>query len=177
MGEESDLQHALGECWAAEVSGVAYYQALGDRFPEHRQEFNVLALVERTTSDLIEAVARRYDVSIDHAAAERIGVEVAQVGNDWGEVLANALAYTPETLRMYENLATVLPEDESVVGQAVVEHEHAQIALFESAIAGKPYDWSAIDAFLERHGDRHHARSESSAGSGPAAPPESNQRA
>jgi len=48
----------------------------------------------------------------------------------------------------------VLPEDESALGQAVVEHERAQIVLFESAVAGKPYDWSAIDAFLERYSAR-----------------------
>lgn len=154
MGEVSDLQRALRECWAAEVSGVAYYEALGERFPERRQEFNVLVLVERTTRDLIAAVARRCGVSIDHGEAERIGVEVAQLGNNWGEVLENALAYTPETLRMYDNLANALPEDEAVVGQAIVEHELAQIVLFESAVAGKPDDWSAINAFLERHGTR-----------------------
>jgi rubrerythrin len=154
MSEASDLQRAVGECWAAEVSGVTYYEALAERFPEHRQDFNVLALVERTTRDLIEVVARRCEVSIDHGAAERIGVEVAQLGHDWREVLGNALAYTPETLRMYENLASVLPEDESVVGPAVVEHERAQIVLFESVVAGQPDDWSAIDAFLERHGAR-----------------------
>ncbi len=51
-----------------------------------------------------------YGVSIDHDEAERIGVEVAEVGTDWKEVLANGLAYTPETLRMYTNLADVLPE-------------------------------------------------------------------
>lgn len=154
MGEESDLQHALRECWAAEVSGVAYYDALGERFPHHRQEFAVLARVETTTRDLIEVVARRYEVSIDHPAAERIGVEVAELGNDWREVMENALSYTPETLRMYENLANMLPGDESVVAQAVVEHERAQIVLFESAVAGSPEDWSAIDAFLDRHGAR-----------------------
>jgi rubrerythrin len=152
MEEASLVQRALGECWAAEVSGAAYYEALGERFPEHRADFDVLATVERTTRDLIEAVARRYEVSIDYGAAERIGIEVAQSGNDWREVLENALAYTPETLRMYENLANVLPDDESLVGQAVVEHERAQLVLFESAVAGKPDDWSAIEAFLERHG-------------------------
>jgi hypothetical protein len=154
MTEVSALQRALGECWAAEVSGVAYYEALGHRFPEHRQEFGVLAQVERTTRDLIEAVARRYEVSIDHDAAQRIGVEVAQLGNDWEEVLENALGYTPDTLSMYENLANVLPADESFVGQAVVEHERAQIVLFESAAAGKPDDWSAIDTFLVQQGAR-----------------------
>src|SRR5439155_3338327 len=116
------------------------------RFPEHREEADVLALVEKTTRDLIEAVARRYEVSIDHEAAERIGVEVAQLGSEWPEVLAKALEFAPYTLTMFENLADVLPEDESALGQAVVEHERAQIVLFESAVAGKPYDWSAIDA-------------------------------
>ena len=91
-------------------------------------------------------------MSIDHDAAERVGVEVAQLGSDWREVLEKALAFTPDTLRMYENLADVLPENESALAQAVVEHERAQIALYESAVAGEPYDWSAIDAFLERHG-------------------------
>jgi hypothetical protein len=152
MAEASVLQGALGECWAAEVSGVAYYETLGARLPDHRAEFNLLALVERTTRDLIEPVARRCEVSIDHGEAERIGVDVAQLGNDWGEVLGNALGYTPETLRMYQNLADVLPENESVLGHAVVEHERAQIVLFESVVAGEPEDWSAIDAFLERHG-------------------------
>ena len=152
MVEVSVLQRALSECWAAEVSGVTYYEALGERFPDHRQEFDVLALVEKTTRDLIEVVARSYEVSIDHGEAERIGVEVAQVGSDWREVLENALAYTPDTLRMYTNLADVLPEDESALGQAVVEHERAQIVLFECAVAGKADDWSAIDAFLEQHG-------------------------
>jgi hypothetical protein len=33
MQEASDLQRALGDCWAAEVSGVAFYEALGERFP------------------------------------------------------------------------------------------------------------------------------------------------
>ena len=154
MGEVSDLQRALEECWAAEVSGVAYYETLADRSPEHRQDFDVLALVERTTRDLIETVAEGFEVSIDHAEAERIGTEVAQLGNNWAEVLEKALTYTPETLRMYENLATVLPEDDSAVGQAVVEHERAQIVLFESVVAGKPDDWSAIDAFLEGLGAR-----------------------
>ena len=154
MGEVSDLQRALEECWAAEESGVTYYETLADRFPEHRQDFEVLALVERTTRDLIEGVAHRYDVSIDQADAERIGAEVAQLGTNWAEVLEKALSYTPETLRMYENLAHVLPEDDAFVGQAIVEHERAQIVLFESVIAGKPDDWSAIDAFLERHGVR-----------------------
>lgn len=149
--EVTVLQRALSECWAAEVSGVAYYEALGERFPEHRQEFDVLALVEKTTRDLIEIVARSYEVSIDHGAAERIGVAVAQVGSDWREVLETALAYTPDTLRMYTNLADVLPEGETALSQAVVEHERAQIVLFECAVAGKAYDWSAIDAFLERH--------------------------
>ena len=74
------------------------------------------------------------------------------MGSDWREVLATALAYTPDTLRMFENLADVLPEHESALAQAVVEHERAQIALYESAVAGGPYDWSAIDAFLQRHG-------------------------
>ena len=151
MAKASALRDALRECWAAEVSGVAYYEALGRRFPEHRSEFDILALVERTTRDLIEAVARTCNVSIDHGEAERIGVDVAQLGNGWREVLANALAYTPATLKMYQTLADVLPEEASVVGEAVVEHERAQIVLFESVVAGKPDDWSAIDAFLERH--------------------------
>lgn len=152
MAETTVIQRALAECWAGEVSGVAYYEALGERFPDHRHDTDVLALVERTTRDLIEAVARGYEVSIDHDAAERIGVEVAQSGSDWREVLENALAFTPYTLRMFENLADVIPERESVLAQAVVEHERAQIALYESVVAGGPSDWSAIDAFLERHG-------------------------
>jgi hypothetical protein len=152
MTETSGLQRALAECWAGEVSGVTYYEALGKRFPERRHETDVLALVEKTTRDLIEAVARSYEVSIDHDAAERIGVEAAQSGSDWREVLENALAFTPDTLRMFENLADVLPENESALAQAVVEHERAQIALYESVVAGEPGDWSAIDAFLERHG-------------------------
>ena len=102
--------------------------------------------MEKTTRDLIEGVARSYEVSIDHDAAKRIGVSVAQVGSDWREALENALAYTPDTLRMYTNLADVLPDDESALGQAVVEHERAQIVLFECAVAGKAYDWSAIDS-------------------------------
>ncbi len=157
MVDVNVLERALSECWAAEVSGVSYYEALGERFPDHRQEFDVLALVEKTTRDLIEAVARRYGVSIDQGEAERIGVEVAQLGNDWGEVLEKALAYTPDTLRMYTNLADVLPEEESALGQAVVEHERAQIVLFECAATGKANDWSAIDAFLEQQGVRLHS--------------------
>jgi hypothetical protein len=105
MAEASVVQRALAECWAGEVSGVAYYEALGERFPEHRHEADVLALVEKTTRELIEAVARNYEVSIDHDAAERVGVEVAQLGSDWREVLEKALAFTPDTLRMYESLA------------------------------------------------------------------------
>ncbi len=151
MVEVDVLQRALSECWAAEVSGVSYYKALGERLPDHRQEFDVLASVEKTTRDLIEAVARRYGVSIDQDEAERIGAEVAEVGNDWKEVLANALAYTPDTLRMYTNLADVLPEEESALGEAVVEHERAQIVLFECAATGRANDWSAIDAFLDQH--------------------------
>ena len=157
MVEVDVLQRALSECWAAEVSGVSYYEALGERFPDHRQEFDVLALVEKTTRDLIEAAARRYGVTIDQGEAERIGIEVAQLGNSWREVLENALAYTPDTLRMYTNLADVLPEDESTLGQAIVEHERAQIVLFECAAAGRANDWSAIDAFLDRHGARRHS--------------------
>jgi rubrerythrin len=152
MAETSVLQRALAECWAGEVSGVTYYETLGERFPEHRHEAGVLAVVEKTTRDLIEAVARSYEVSIDRDAAEQIGVAVAQSGSDWREALENALSYTPETLRMFENLADVLPENESPLAQAVVEHERAQIALYESVVAGAPCDWSAIDAFLERHG-------------------------
>jgi hypothetical protein len=152
MAEPSILQRALAECWAGEVSGVAYYEALGERFPEHRHEADVLVLLEETTRDLIEAVARSYEVTIDHDAAEQIGVDVAQSGSDWREVFENALAFTPHTLRMFENLAEVLPENESALGEAVVEHERAQIALYESVVAGQPGDWSAIDRFLERHG-------------------------
>ena len=114
----------------------------------------MLALVEKTTRDLIEAVARRYGVSIDQGEAERIGVEAAQLGNDWGEVLENALAYTPDTLRMFTNLADVLPDEESALGEAVVEHERAQIVLFECVATGRTNDWSAIDAFLEQQGAR-----------------------
>jgi len=152
MAEMSVVQQALAECWAGEVAGLAYYEVLGERFPEHRHEADVLALVEKTTRDLIEAVARSYEVTIDHDAAERIGVEVAQSGSDWREALEKALAFTPDTLRMFENLADVLPENESALGQAVVEHERAQIILYESVVAGEPSDWSAIDAFLERCG-------------------------
>ena len=152
MAEMSVVQQALAECWAGEVAGLAYYEVLGERFPEHRRDADVLAQVEKTTRDLIEAVARSYEVSIDHDAAERIGVEVAQSGSDWREALEKALAFTPDTLRMFENLADVLPENESALGQAVVEHERAQIILYESVVAGEPSDWSAIYAFLERHG-------------------------
>jgi hypothetical protein len=53
---------------------------------------------------------------------------------------------------MYTNLADVLPEGESVLADAIVEHERAQIVLFESAAEGKAYDWSAIDAYLNHHG-------------------------
>jgi hypothetical protein len=53
---------------------------------------------------------------------------------------------------MYTNLPDLLPEDESALGRAIVEHERAQIVLFESAAAGKAYDWSAIDAYLDQHG-------------------------
>ena len=155
MAETSVIQSALAECWAGEVSGLAYYEALGQRFPEHRDEADVLALVEQTTCDLIEVVARRYEVSIDHDAAEKIGVEVAEFGNDWREVLAQALAFTPETLRMFENLADVLPENESALGQAVIEHERAQITLYESIVAGGPDDWSAIRSYLKQHGLNH----------------------
>ena len=155
MAETSVVESALAECWAGEVSGVTYYETLGERFPEHRHETDVLALVEKTTRDLIEAVARTYEVSIDRDAAERIGVEAAQLGGDWREVLETALAFTPHTLRMFENLADVLPENQSALGQAVVEHERAQIALYESVVAGERSDWSAIDAYLQRHGTRH----------------------
>ena len=155
MAETSVVQRALAECWAGEVSGLAYYEALGERFPEHRHDADVLALVEKTTRDLIEAVARSYEVSIDHEAAERIGVEVAQSGVDWRAALENALAFTPDTLRMFQNLADVLPEKESALGHAVVEHERAQIVLYEAVVAGEPSDWSAIDAYLERHAARH----------------------
>ena len=61
------------------------------------------------------------------------------------------MSFTPETLRMFQHLADVLPEKESALGHAVVEHERAQIALYESVVAGEPSDWSAIDAYLERH--------------------------
>ena len=154
MGETSVVQGALAECWEVEVAGVVYYEALGERFPEHRHEANVLALVEETTRDLIAPVAHRYEVSIDHDAVERAGVEFANVGGDWREVLESASAVAAHTLQMFENLADVLPIEESALAQAVVEHERAQIVWFESAIAGKPYDWSPIDAYLERHGAR-----------------------
>jgi rubrerythrin len=157
MVEVDVLRCALSECWAAEVSGVSYYEALGERFPDHRKEFDALALVEKTTRDLIEAVARKYEVTIDQGEAERIGIEVAQAGNSWREVLENALAYTPDTLKMYTNLADVLPEDESALGQAIVDHEHAQIVLFECAATGRPNDWSAIDGFLDRYGAHRHS--------------------
>ncbi len=152
MVETSVVQRALAECWAGEVSGLAYYEALGKRFPDHRDDADVLASVEQTTRDLIEAVARTYEVSIDHDTAERVGVEVAQTGSDWREALENALSFTPDTLRMFKNLADVLPENESALGGAVVEHERAQIALYQSVVAGEPPDWSAIHAYLERHG-------------------------
>jgi hypothetical protein len=154
MTETSVVQGALAECWAGEVAGVVYYETLGERFPEHRHEVEVLTLVEKTTRDLIAPVARRYDVSIDPDAAERAGVEFAKLGGDWSEVLESASAIAPHTLRMFENLADVLPEDESALAEAVVEHERAQIVWFESAVAGEPYDWSAIDAYLERHDAR-----------------------
>jgi hypothetical protein len=152
MADTSVVQSALAECWAIEVSGLAYYEALGKRFPEHRHDAEVLALVETTTRDLIEAVARKHEVSIDHDAAERVGREVAQSGSDWREVLANALIFTPDTLQRFEHLAGVLPDNESDLGRAVVEHERAQIALFETVVAGEPDDWSTIHAYLERHG-------------------------
>jgi hypothetical protein len=38
------------------------------------------------------------------------------------------------------------------LGQAVVEHELAQIAYYESVVAGEPPDWSAIHAYLKRYG-------------------------
>ena len=151
MAEASVVQEALAECWAIEVSGLAFYEALAERFPEHRHEADVLAQVEKATRDLIEAVARRYEVSIDHEATERIGVEVAQSGDDWREALENALAFTPDTLQRFQNLADVLPEKESALGHAVIDHERAQIVLYESVVAGEPPDWSAIDAYLERH--------------------------
>ena len=66
------------------------------------------------------------------------------------------MAYTPDTLRMFTNLADVLPEEESALGQAVVEHERAQIVLFECASTGRENDWSAIDAFLEQQGAPPH---------------------
>jgi hypothetical protein len=131
-----------------------YYETLGERFPEHRHEADVLRLVEKTTRDLIAAAADRYDVSIDHNAAKRAGVEFGKVGGDWREVLESGSAVAAHTLRMFENLADVLPKDESALAQAVVEHERAQIVWFESAVAGEPYDWSAIDAYLERQGAR-----------------------
>jgi hypothetical protein len=149
--EPGAVERALGDCWASEVSGLAYYEALAERFPANRDGFGVLALVERTTRDLIEGVAQKYEVSIDFGAAEQIGIDAAQFGNDWREVLENALVFTPGTLHMFENLANVLPQGESVVGEAVVEHERAQIALFQSVAAGNPEDWSAIDAFLHRY--------------------------
>src|SRR5690242_4953485 len=102
MAETSVIQSALAECWVGEVAGLAYYEALGERFPEHRRDAEVLALVERTTRDLIEAVARNYEVSIDRDGAERVGVEAAQAGSDWRAALADALAYTPDTLRMFQ---------------------------------------------------------------------------
>jgi hypothetical protein len=151
MAETSVVQGALAEGWEVEVAGVVYYETLGERFPEHRHEADVLTLVEKTTRDLIAAVADKYDVSIDHDAAERVGVEFGKVGGDWREVLESALAVAAHTLRMFENLADVLPKDESALAQAVVEHERAQIVWFASAVAGEPYDWSAIDAYLERH--------------------------
>jgi len=154
MTETSVVQGALAECWAGEVAGVAYYATLGERFPEHRDEADVLVLVEKTTRDLIGAVARTYGVSIDEDDAERAGVEFAKMGGDWREVLESASAVAPHTLRMFENLADVLPDNESALARAVVEHERAQIAWFESALANKPYDWSGIDAFLEGHGAR-----------------------
>ncbi|MGO9875853.1 MAG: hypothetical protein ACLPVY_18910 [Acidimicrobiia bacterium] len=153
MAETGVIQGALAECWAGEVAGLAYYEALGERFPEHRHDFEVLALVEKTTRDVIEAVARRYEVSIDHDGAARVGVEAAQFGSDWREVLENALVFTPDTLRMFQNLADLLPEKEAALGRAVVEHERAQIALYESVVAGEPGDWSAIHAYLEQHGE------------------------
>ena len=148
MVDVNVLERALSECWAAEVSGVSYYEALGESGSPISPlvKFDVLVLVEKTTRDLNEAVARRYGVSIDQGEAELIGVEAAQLGNDWGEVLENALAYTPDTLRMFTNLADVLPEEEFAWGQAVVENERAQMVLFVCAATGRANDWSAIES-------------------------------
>jgi hypothetical protein len=154
MTDRRVIQSALAECWADEVSGVAYYEALGERFPDHREDADILVLVEEITRDLIEAVARKYDVTIDHDTAVRIGVEVAASGSDWREALENALRFTPDTLRMFKNLADVLPDHEAPLGKAVVEHERAQIALYETVVAGEPADWSEIRAYLDQHDAR-----------------------
>jgi hypothetical protein len=152
MTEMSVIQRALADCWAVEVAGLAYYEALAERFAEHRGEANVLALVEKTTRDLIEPLARTHEVSIDHEAAGRGGYNAAQSASDWREAMENNLVFAPGTLQMFENLASALPENESALGEAVVEHERAQIAFFESVVAGESGDLSALHAYLERHG-------------------------
>src|SRR5438045_9068964 len=97
MAKVASLAELLRQSWTAEAAGVGYFDALAQRFAEQAEAMTIFRLVEQTTRDLIEPVARAHGVeSIDQEAAARGGAQYADSqGSDWANVLHSICAYCP----------------------------------------------------------------------------------
>ena len=133
MAERADVVELLRQSWVAERAGVGYFDALAKRFAERAGALTTFRLVEQTTRNLIEPVARLHGVEpIDQEAAERGGARYADSqGDDWSSAVEAIRRDGPAGIAMFAQLAAALPEEEAALGVAVVEHEHALLQWFE----------------------------------------------
>ena len=156
MAERPDVVELLRQSWVAERAGVGYFDALAKRFAERAGALTTFRLVEQTTRNLIEPVARLHGVEpIDQEAAERGGARYADSqGDDWSSAVEAMRRDGPTGIAMFAQLAAALPEEEAALGVAVVEHEHALLQWFEREATGKRGDMAPVIKYLSRHGVR-----------------------
>lgn len=140
--------------WETEVGGRAFFEALTDLLPEDRGMWELMAALEGTMASLAAGVAGAHGIEVDTAALEATGVELARALAAMGreEVLTSSIAIGAQGVPMYEELGTLLDEDEAWLTKELVAHVDAFTRYAEAELARTSGGDATLVAFLTRHG-------------------------
>lgn len=144
----------LQKAWEGEILGRTFFSGLADAAPTDAPMWELMVALESATAAMIEPIAAAHGVVIDEHAQVVEGEALVAGSRDLSrdDLLAATLAVIPGFLEMYRELATVLPPEETWLGDELVEHEQALAEALDAALHDRPNGTTRVVAYLARRG-------------------------
>ncbi|MCB2129647.1 MAG: hypothetical protein KDE03_11350 [Rhodobacteraceae bacterium] len=150
----SDFATALKTAYEEEVSGEAFFAALGQHMGGRAAEvLTIFSEIEHVTALAVAPLIRRHDI------AHRSRAELVAEGKDeaaglnsveWADFLARVVSDYPAYVHEFETLRDSAGSEDRTVLQLLVEHEVAMLDFARLEVAGTPDATAPLRAFLAR---------------------------